>query len=206
MISLSTIAGVSAPLLTLVAESIYIFSIFHPGPKAHERTRPSRSTFWIWTLVQAMLALSYFRAGGGAAAGLSAAYAASFFVIAILSIRFGYSKWARGDTLCLVGALVSAGLWTLTLYGFDWHPQSSALLATILLLLTDFLGALPTIQKARKDPRSEERAAWLLATIAIAVNFFAITDWQIADYLYTPYLLVTNCLVTFYLWRPVIKK
>ncbi len=206
MTSLPIIAGVLAPLLTLVAESIYIFSIFHPGPQRGERTRPSRSTFWIWTLVQAMLAFSYYEAGGGMAAGLSAAYAVSFLLIAILSIWWGYSQWSRIDTACLVGALVSAGLWALTLYGFDWHPERSALLATILLLFTDFLGALPTIKKAHKDPRTEERVAWLLATIAIVVNFFAITDWQTADYLYTPYLFVTNCLVTYLLWRPVIKR
>jgi hypothetical protein len=204
--SLHILAGVIAPLIVLVSESIYIFSIFHPSLQTGAHTRPSRSTFWIWTLVQALLALSYFQAGGGMAASLSLAYATAFLIIAVLSFRFGYSRWDRLDTTCLLGALVSAGLWALTLYGFDWRPEMSALLATFLLLTTDFLGAIPTLKKARTDPFTEERVAWLLTCVATVVNFFAITDWTIADFLYTPYLLVVNGLITYFLWQPVIKN
>lgn len=195
--NISIAASILAALIVLASEAIYIFSIFHPSPKTGARTRPSRSTFWIWTLVQAMLSVSYFSAGGGMAAGLSVAYAISFLVIALLSIRWGYSKWERIDTICLIGAVISAVLWSVS---------GSALLATVLLLSTDLLGAIPTLKKARVDPFTEERLAWLLTTIATVVNVFAIIDWSVADMLYTPYLFFINGLIAYYLWRPVWKK
>lgn len=190
--SVHSIAAVVASTIILASEAIYIRGIFVPDPRTGERVRPSRSTFWILTLLQGMLAASYYHSGGGLAAGLSLAYALGFLPIAILSLRYGYDCWRRTDTVCLVGAIGSALAW--------WG--ASALLATVLLLLTDFFGIYPTLQKARSAPHTEERIAWLLTLVATAVNFFAIEGWETADLLYSPYLFAINALIAYYVWRP----
>lgn len=202
--TIHAVAGTVAPLLILVSEAIYIRGIFVPNRKTGTKVRPSRSTFWILALLQGMLAASYYLAGGGLAAGLSAAYALMFLPIATLSIRYGYSKWERTDTVCLAGAIAVGGLWWYTSQVLRWEMGESAFLATILLLLTDFLGIYPTLKKVRAAPFTEERTAWLLTVIATAVNFLAVEEWGTVDLLYSPYLLLVNGIVTYYAWRPIL--
>lgn len=202
--TIHAIAGIVAPLLIFLSEAIYIRGIFVPNRKTGTKVQPSRSTFWILTLLQGMLAASYYVAGGGLAAGLSAAYALMFLPIAILSVRYGYSKWERTDTVCLAGAILAGALWWYTSQVLGWEAGESAFLATILLLLTDFLGIYPTLKKARVEPFTEERTAWLFTVIATAVNFLAVEAWGTVDLLYSPYLLLVNGIVTYYTWRPIL--
>ncbi len=200
--SVHALAAVAAAAIVLASEAIYIRGIFVPNPRTGERVRPSRSTFWILTLLQAMLAASYLASGGGLAAGLSAAYTLAFLPVAILSVRYGYQRWDRTDTVCLSGAFFTAGAWWCTTEVLGWSAGDGALLATGLLLFTDLLGVYPTLEKARVAPHTEERTAWLLTVVATAVNFLAVEGWETADLLYSPYLLAVNAVITYFVWRP----
>ncbi|OGL66936.1 hypothetical protein A2856_00320 [Candidatus Uhrbacteria bacterium RIFCSPHIGHO2_01_FULL_63_20] len=203
--TIQSIAGIIVPLLIFVSEWMSVRGIFVPDRLSGEKVRPSRSTFWILTVLHGMLAVSYFKAGGGLAAGLSAAYAVAFLPSAILSIRYGYSRWSQTDTVCLVGAAVAGSLWWYTGVVLGWSTGESALLATILLLLTQFLGIFPTIMKVRVAPFTENRNAWMLTVVASLVNVLTVETWGTVDYLYAAYMILENGLVTYYIWRPLIQ-
>ena len=189
--------GIAAFAIIVLSESIYIHSIFVLDKKTGARTRPSRSTFWIWTAVQGILAASYIASGEVFAAGLSVAYALMFAVIALLSIRYGYSTWERSDTYCASAVLITIVL---------WGVSGSSLLALAASVVADFIGAIPTIKTAIIDPTSESRSAWALTVFACVLNILAVRTWGVADAVYIPYLIFVNGLITAILFLPRRKR
>ena len=178
-------------VVVFLSEGWYIASIFKG------KTKPSRSTFWIWTLVQGMTAASYAASGGEYAIALSVAYAAMFLFIAILSVPYGSGRWSRFDTYACLGALVSASVWVIT--------QSSST-ALVFLLATDLIGALPTIKKSHLCPTEEHRWAWCLTLVAIITNMFSVQHWSGADIAYSAYIFAVNAVIVMLVCRPVRKK
>lgn len=191
------VLGLTAALLVVVSEVIYIRSIYKADPMTGSVTRPSRSTFWIWTVVQGMMAASYIASGEGFAAGLSVAYALCFLVIAVISLRKGYSQWSRLDTSCVVGV----GVITLV-----WIISRDPFLTLAASIGTDLIGAIPTMSKARVEPASESRLAWTLTVVATLINFGAVSAWGASDVLYNVYLLFVNGWIAAATWLPVKPK
>lgn len=185
--SYAQLAGWLSFSLVSLSEILYVRAIFRGT------TRPSRSTFWVWTLVQALSAASYFASGGGAAALLPLSYAIWFFVIAVLSVRYGDHAWTRLDTGVLVGAFVSAGAW--------WASGSSEL-GLIFLMLTDFAGAIPTILKSRHCPEHEDRTAWILTLVANLVDLPAVGARTVLNLVYPLYLFAVNSTIVYFLVQP----
>lgn len=184
--------GLVAAGIIFVSEAIYIRSMFVVNGRG-ERTRPSRSTFWVWTFVQGLMAASYIASGEGFAAGISVAYAVCFLAIAVLSIKYGYGKWERMDTYCFLATAAAALLWVAT------RNPVLTLAATVAI---DFAGAYPTLKKSWADPGTESRTAWMLTVVATALNFAAVQEWGLADIVYNPYLLAINGAITYAIWRP----
>ena len=133
-------------------------------------TRPNRATWFIWhdTL------------------WVPVAYVAGPLVVAVLSIKFGEGGWTWLDRLCLFGAAASAPLWWLS---------GSPLIALVINLLIDALGALPTIRKSYYNPQGEDRTAWALGLAGATVNLFAIEAWSYEIAAYPVYMFVANATI-----------
>jgi hypothetical protein len=182
MLEIHQVLGICAGLLQLTALPIYLRDIFRGG------TKPSRVTWWILCFLNIMIAASYFASGARATIWIPVAYAVGFFVIAVLSIKYGEGKWTSFDRICVAGAIVAACIWW-----FANIPQ----LALYLLVLIDFFGLLPTIIKTYQKPDTENRTSWVIATIASAINVVAIEAWTVAIALYPLYVVITNGIVLY---------
>ncbi len=184
----SILFAITTFVLVLVSDSLYIRAILRGT------TKPSRSSFWIWSLVQVLTVASYAASGGGLAVALSAGYSVGFLLIAVLSLSRGEGHWRTLDTLCLFGAVASVAAW--------WLTRSSEI-ALILLLVTDGIGFIPTIAKSWRRPQFEDRLAWTLTSIASVTNLFAVQGWTSVDLAYGAYYVAMNGFVTALLWlRP----
>lgn len=178
------ILGLAAGLLQATALPIYVRDIFRGG------TKPSKVTWWVLAFLNAILAASYYAAGARATIWIPIVYAAGFLLIAILSIKYGEGKWTTFDRVCLGGA-VAAGfvLW------FAHSPQ----LALYTTVIIDFFGLLPTIIKSYRQPHTENRTSWTIATLASVLNVFAIETWTVAIALYPLYVVITNSVVVYFI-------
>lgn len=185
------VMGVLATGVIFFSQSYEIRSIFIPDPTTGTYTRPSRSTFWIWAVVQAVMTASYIGTGAVWSAGVGVAYTVTILVIAVLSLRYGYAHWSRLDTWCAVGAAVTIALWVST------GEPMVGLLAGI---ATDAIGAIPTIRKVWAEPTSESRIAWAWTVVGNALNFFAISSLSLANLSYTTYLFVINGVIAYGIW------
>lgn len=183
----SIILGKIAGVLSFCAYISYIRSTLRG------ETKPSRSTWWILTLVGAMILITYYAEGARSTIWVPVAYVIGPFIIALLSLKYGEgSKWEPLDKICFSLAVISIAI---------WYATSSAFIALILNIGIDFLGLIPTIKKAYLRPESEDRTAWTLESFAGVINIIALDSSKFSIIIYPIYLLTLNSAVAMLLYR-----
>lgn len=185
--------GLAAGLVGLVASIIYILSILGYRIRYFkllrlsddQRTRPNRVTWFIWSVLGTILALSYYESGATYTLWVAIVLALECWAAAILSLWFGVKEWRASDIVCLAAALSTLSVWWIS-----GLPE----LALFLTLLIDLFGAFPTLTKTFRNPKSEDATAWSLAAVAGVINLFAV-DWSVATVAivaYPVYMVVVN--------------
>jgi len=193
----TTIFQWAAGLLSFGAYGVYIFDIWFGT------TRPSRSSWWILSIIWIVLLLSSVALAPGenfveqfsstAGGYISLAYILCSLIIAISTIWRGSKElWGLFDWLCLIFAGLS-----LILFIFVQNP----ILSLVSAILADIFGILPTIKNAWNYPNHEHFWAWFLTSFASILSLFAITRWTLdltgaSDWLSVFYLLIINILIT----------
>ena len=174
MHNIHEILGIIAGILALLGYIPYIISIISG------KTRPNKATWVIWSIVGALLAFSFLAEGDKNAIWLPLGYFLGPLIIAVLSLRYGYSVWGKLDKICIIAAIISI---------LPWVVLKDATLTLLINVLIDSTGALPTIVKSYREPKSEDFSAWLIFFIANTTQLFAISDWNIAA-IYPIYLFL----------------
>src|ERR1700730_15252856 len=77
------------------------------------KTRPNRATWWIWTMVGAMLCASYYASGARHTIWVPISYVVGPLVTALLSVKYGEGGSGRFDRFCLGSTLLSLLAWWL---------------------------------------------------------------------------------------------
>lgn len=188
MLDIKTIAGIIAGALSLCAFVPYIYSILRG------ETKPARATWFIWSVVTIMLFVSYKDVGGGTAIWLSLGYVFGVGATALLSIKYGTGGWTILDKVVIAGCIVTIVMWYLT---------GSALVALVMTMITDLLGGFPTIRHSYYLPQEESSSAWIIGSLANAVNLLAIERWDFTHAAYPVYLLAMVGIIT---WLVVFRR
>jgi hypothetical protein len=161
-------------------------------------TKPHSYTWFIWALLQAVVARAMWTSGAGFAIASSVIGAVLCALIFLLSLRQGTKHITGFDTICLVGAL---GAMAAYLFFHD------ALLSVIFATLTDFIGTLPTLRKSYLEPRTETASTHLLSSGAQAFALLALATFSVTTMLYVATTMVldfiTGVVVT---WRSKMAK
>ncbi len=176
--------GIIAGILALLGYIPYIYSIFKGT------TRPNRATWFIWTIVGGLLAFSYIAEGDQTSIWLPLGYFIGPFIVALLSLKYGYAIWTKLDTFCTVAALISIVPWVLS---------DNAIFTLIINVIIDATGAIPTLVKTYSEPETEDLPAWAIFFVANTIQLFAISIWGIAA-IYPIYLFfLAGAMVAFIL-------
>ncbi len=193
MLSLAAAAGALAGILGILSFVPYIRSILAG------KTKPNRTTWWIWSLVGLIIVASYLFSNEptGYTIILPISYFSGQLVVAILSLWYGVGGWTPFDRFCLVGVGISLLLWWL------FGSPLAALLTNIVI---DFFGALPTIRKSYLLPETENLTSWLITFGSDVFNVFAIQAATFFVLAYPLYLLFTNGIITALLLIPHVRR
>jgi hypothetical protein len=161
------------------------------------KTRPNRATWWIWTVVGAMLCASYYASGARHTVWVAVSYVLGPLITALVSLRYGEGGWDRFDRACLGASLLSLLVW--------WLARSPLLALTANIGL-DLLGALPTIRKSYHEPEAESLRSWMVFLLADALNLCALGAWSLATSLYPVYLFILAAVLVTLMLRPQIMR
>lgn len=186
--SLHELIGIAAGILELLSLPIYVSSILKG------KTKPDRVTWWVLALVSGMITASYFASGARETIWLPLVYTISFIVVGALSIKYGEGPLTLDliDRVSLIGALASA---------FIWWSLKSPVPALFMNIATEFIGLVPTINKSYRRPWTENKAAWVIGSIASLLNVLAINEWTFVIAAYPIYVFVTNTIITHFITR-----
>ena len=144
------------------------------GVLRHE-AKPNRVSWTIWTVPPVVCFAAQVHARVGPAAALTFAIAISSLLVLLATFlnQHGYAKMGRLDWCCALLAAVSTLLWVMTR-----DPD----ITVVMLIAIDWLGALPTLVKAYRDPQSESRVAFLFFALGAAVTLTTVHNWTLLNY------------------------
>lgn len=171
-------------VLEVVSLLPYIESILHGS------TRPNRVSFVLWTTCQAISVVATFEKVGWSlpviALGLTAL---SMAAITVLSFSgYGYSKYEKKtDSLsfaCSAAAIVG------------WQTTGDPMLAILFAIGADVFAAIPTIQKAWREPQTEPVGPWGLVALGYFFGAISSQGEDVADWAMLGYLSVICTIIT----------
>ncbi|MDZ8054527.1 MAG: hypothetical protein RMX68_002735 [Aulosira sp. ZfuVER01] len=187
MFSWQAVIGVVAGFLSLLGFLPYLVSIYQ------RKTRPNRTTWWIWAIVGLILCSSYYSSGAVNTIWVPVCSAIGHLAIAIVALKYGEGGWNRFDRGCLIIAGISLLLW--------WQ-FSSPIIALLINIGIDFLGALPTIRKSYYQPHTEDPLTWTIFLSAHTLNLLALKNWSFALSAYPLYLFFSTATIVIFILRP----
>ena len=160
-------------------------------------TKPSKTTWWILSLLALTLYFSAKENGASETLWLARGQVAGSLVTAFLALKYGERKRERGEGFCILGSVVA--LTSL------WFVQAHAL-ALVLTLLTETFAIGLTVQKSWRNPENEDQTAWTVTQIADGLNLFAISSLHFGDIAYPIWLFVLDGVVLLTLLLPRGRK
>lgn len=147
--------GKIAGVLAFLGYIPYLLSI------VRRKTLPNPATWWIWSIMGAILLASYYAAGNQDAIWVPISYFIGPTVTAILSVRYGRNEFSKFEWYCLAGAGFSLLLW--------WLTDSPEIALTINIMI-DLIAIAPTLRKTYFKPDSEDPLSWSIFWVANTLN------------------------------------
>lgn len=180
-IDIRFLLGIIAGIIAFSAYIVYIVSILKG------KSKPSRATWWIWSFMGLVLAVSYYFSGAENTIWVPIVEFIGPLSIAILSIKYGEGGLEdKTDLLCMFGAFVSILVWIIS---------NNPVLALVTNLFIDTFALVPTIKKTYLRPEGEDFWAWFGTGVADTMNLFAIERFTFGIMVYPIYMLVSDLII-----------
>lgn len=174
---MQALLGIIAVILNLAGYIPYIRDIIA------NKVKPHPYTWAIWTVLTAIAAFNQVKNGGGYSSLFFISTAMLVAITFILSLRFGMGGASFIDRICLL----LAGI--LLIY---WVTSKDTHLSTVIAVIIDGIGTIPTLIKTYHHPDSETYIQWILAGIGGLFTILAVPriDWVL--FIYPLYIIAMN--------------
>ena len=143
------------------------------------RTKPSRSSYWIWTFLSVLIVASYV-VSGAENWQFTAVNAGWSLLIALLSLRYGEGTGLNPyDRAAIRIALASIPVWAALALVL---PRAEAAFPMFCVqMIADAVACWPVFEKAWNRPETEDRRAWVVSVVAVGINVLAVQTWTLQD-------------------------
>lgn len=172
--------GIGAGVLAMISYIPYITSILR------HKTKPNRAAFLIWSVTSTITLAGYIGSGARTSIFIGIAYAIFETSVFLLSLKYGKGGLTKLDVSVLIIAALGVILWAYT----D-NPR----LALYSGIVSEALGYIPIAVKSYQHPDSEDKTAWVIGTVAAALNLLALTSLKPEMLLYPLYILVCDAFI-----------
>lgn len=158
------------------------------------QARPNRASWLIWSMANILTLVSYYASGARSTAWVPLCYAICTPIVVLLAfVRSGEGGWNPFDRWCLVISALS---------GIVWWILKTPIITLLVNMAITYVGALPTIRKAYRNPKSENKLAWLLFFSGCVLNTLAVKDWRFIIFIYPLLGALVNGVVDSLLYWP----
>jgi hypothetical protein len=145
------IMGILATIIGLYATVPYVIAILKG------KTKPHQFSWLIFVIMNGIVLFSQFFEGGRESVLITLTFFIGSLIIFFLSLKYGTRDTSKWDKLLLTLALLTIVIWVLT------RSNEAAIWLTLVI---DVIATSMIILKLRKEPKSEDPKAWIVATIA----------------------------------------
>jgi len=160
-------------------------------------TKPNRSAYAIWSVVNIVLVLSYIESGASTTIWYGVCAAMSALLILGLSIKRGMGGFSKLDISCFFIAMMAVVLWV-------WTKNPAVALYSSVLAYG--LGHLPVLKKAYLAPKTENALSWALNWVASVLNIFALTSFSMSGAFFPIVATVLDtAIAALLIMRPVMR-
>lgn len=172
-------------LITLGGNAAYARDTFRG------RTHPNRVSWALWTLAPMVAFAAELAQHVGLDALLTLAVGLGPLLVVVASFvdPNAYARLTGLDLLCGGLSLLALAAWALT---------GSGDVAICLSILADLFGAIPTIRKAYRHPRSESASAFIASALGAVITLLTIKPhaWGFASFGFPAYIVLAGSLIS----------
>jgi hypothetical protein len=172
--------GVAALALNIIGYIPYVIGIIR------KKVKPHPVTWGIWTILTTIAAVNQVSNQGGYSSLFFISTTVLVFTVFILSLRYGSKGVTLIDKICLTLALA------LLVY---WLTLQETRISTLIAVIIDAIGAIPTVIKTWRHPATETYIQWMLAGIGGFLTIFTVPRLDWALLIYPFYVVVMNATV-----------
>ena len=178
--SIITILITVSSILTIVSALPYVINVLK------RKTKPRIVSWFIWGVLTGGSCVAAFSEGQYATGIMLTFSSLASFVIVLLGWKLGDKKFERLDVVCLIGAVIGIILWRLL---------DSPSIAVLVMILTDFIGGIPTIVHCWRKPFEETWPTFMMGCIGSICTLLALSNWQITSFAF-PLFIASNSLTS----------
>lgn len=176
--------AVVAALLAIAGNVPYLWSV------VRGTVRPHPYTWFVWSIVSAIIFFGQVVKGAGIGALPTAASEIFTIIIFIFSLKYGFKGITRTDTLFLVIALAALVPWVLTK-----DPTISVIVAVGI----DLVAFVPTLRKTWSYPRTENPVLYGSNVLRHILALFSLQTYNIATTLHSIAMITVNTLMVLFI-------
>lgn len=172
--------AVAGAVATLLAAMPYLVDIILG------KTKPNIISWLNWTLLTSVGAAAAFAAGEWQTGIQTFAVMVWVLSVVLLGFRYGVAKFTKFDGFCQVSALFGLVLW----FVFD-----SPAAAIVVVVLVDFIGALPTLRHSWINPDEETWQTFMYAIVGPVMTIVSLGAFSVESLLYPMYFVFINAAI-----------
>jgi hypothetical protein len=170
-----------AALLAIAGNIPYVLDVFRG------KVKPHTYTWFVWTLVSAIVFFGQLAKGAGVGAIPTAASEVFTLIIFLLSLKYGYRRIKWADTLFLLLALIGIVCWVLT---------KDPTLSIVIAVSIDVVAFIPTLRKTWEEPGTETPILFSANVVRHVLALFSMEAYNIATMLHSIAMIAMNSLMT----------
>lgn len=183
--------GVLSAIIFLLGDIPYILDTLRG------KTKPQRVTWGIVFLLNSIGFANQYASGATNSLWLFGAAVFATGLIFLLSLKRGVGGYAKLDIFSMLAAAVGLILWVVF---------KSPIFSILANLLVAVVALIPTIVKARKDPESETKIAWLAGAVSAALASLSVGQWNFALLILPVASTILQASIAYLLYFPAKQK
>ena len=172
--------GLASVIANVVGYYPYIRSVIKNVVK------PQRVSWGLWSVLVTIAFVNQIHNGGGYSSYFIGSTLVLVLAVFILSFKRGIGGGSKLDIASLAAALLLFIAWAIT---------KDTRATTIIVVLIDAVGAIPTIYKAYKKPKTEAYLQWFTSAVAGLFAIIAVLGHDYILVVYPAYVIVANGLI-----------